>query len=411
VLHQGDELISYFSRQLASHHAKLAAYERELIGLVQVVRHWCPYLWRHTFIIKTDHFSMKFLLDQRLSTILQHQWASKLIGFDFQVEYKPGSSNIVVDALSRRDTEATTKVAALSDPAFAIFDALRVEATSSTELQQLRDEVTSGARGEQWHVVDGLIMHKGRVYMPLQSPSLPEILAMTHGLGHERTEKTLHCMQTNFFIPSDHVVVRDFVQACLVCQRNKMEKLHPAGLLHPLDVPTMVWADIAIDFIEGLPKVKGKSVILMVVDRFSKAAHFLQLGHPYTVTSVLRVFFGTIVKLHDIPSTIVSDHDSVFNGCFWKELFAMAGVKLQFTSAFHPQADGQSEATNKIIAMYLTGDRPRQWLQWLPWAEYCCNSSFQTSLCTSPFKVVYGRDPPSLRAYSPGEARLSAVNM
>jgi hypothetical protein len=199
----------------------------------------------------------------------------------------------------------------------------------------------------------------------------------------------------------------------MVYQRNKTEQLHLVSLLQPLDVPTTVWVDIAIDFVEGLPKVKGKSVILTVVDRFSKAAHFLPLGHPYTATSVARVFFDATVKINGITSTIVSDCDPVFTGHFWKELFAMAGVKLQFTPAFHPQADGQSEATNKIVAMYLrclTGDRPRQWLQWLLWAEYCYNTSFQASLCASSFKVVYGRDPPSLQAYSPSKARLPAVD-
>jgi len=82
------------------------------------------------------------------------------------------------------------------------------------------------------------------------------------------------------------------------------------------------------------------------------------------------------------------------------------------TSAFHPQSDGQSEVTNKIIAMYLrclTGDRPRQWLEWLPWAEFCYNSSYQQSIKTSPFELVYGRPPPSIRSYVPGDARLPTV--
>jgi hypothetical protein len=132
-----------------------------------------------------------------------------------------------------------------------------------------------------------------------------------------------------------------------------------------------------MDFVEGLPKVHGKSVILTIVDRFSKSAHFVPLGHPYTATTVVRAFFDNIVKLHGIPSSIVSDRDPVFTGHFWKALFGLAGVTLQFTSAFHPQADGQSEATNKIVVMYLrclTRDRPRQWLQWLPWAKFCYNS-------------------------------------
>jgi hypothetical protein len=96
-----------------------------------------------------------------------------------------------------------------------------------------------------------------------------------------------------------------------VCQQNKTEQLQPVSLLQPLPVPTAVWSGIAMDFIKGLPKVSGKSVILTVVDRFSNVAHFIPLGHP------------------------------VFTRKFWKELFAMARVQLQYSSAFHPQSDGQ----------------------------------------------------------------------
>jgi hypothetical protein len=202
------------------------------------------------------------------------------------------------------------------------------------------------------------------------------------------------------------------VCACITCQRNKADHLHPAGLLQPLEVPTTVWSDLAMDFIEGFPRVNGKSVILIVVDRFSKADHFIPLGHPYTAPSVARLFFDHIVKLYGIPSSIVSDRDLAFTGHFWRELFTLAGVKLQLSSAFHPQSDGQSEAANKVISMYLrclVGDRPRQWLKWLPWAEFCYNSSFQASLKTSPFQVVYGREPPSVHTYMQGEARLLDV--
>jgi transposase InsO family protein len=128
-----------------------------------------------------------------------------------------------------------------------------------------------------------------------------------------------------------------------------------------------------MDFIEALPKVNGKTVVLTVVDRFSKAAHFIPLSHPYTALTVARAFFAEIVRLHGMPETIVSDRDPVFTSEFWRELFRLAGVKLQMTTAFHPQGDGQSEATNKIISMYLrclTGDRPRHWLEWLLWAEF-----------------------------------------
>jgi hypothetical protein len=99
----------------------------------------------------------------------------------------------------------------------------------------------------------------------------------------------------------------------------------------------------------------------MVVDHFSKAAHFILLGHPYTTTTVARALFDMVVRLHGISSSVVSDQDPVFMSNFWKELLMLVGVKLCFSSTFHSQSDGQSEATNKTITMYLrclAGDRP-----------------------------------------------------
>jgi hypothetical protein len=125
VLHQGSGPVAFYSKKIVPRHAKLAAYERELIRLVNVVRHWRPYLWGSSFVVCTDHYSLKFLLDQKLATVPQHQWASKLLGFDFQMEYKPGRANVVADALSRRDLEGESSLAALSAPEFVLFDDIR----------------------------------------------------------------------------------------------------------------------------------------------------------------------------------------------------------------------------------------------------------------------------------------------
>jgi transposase InsO family protein len=173
--------------------------------------------------------------------------------------------------------------------------------------------------------------------------------------------------------------VQDFVRACATCQKYKSEHLHPTGLLQPLPVPSIVWADIGLDFVEALPRVHGKTVILSVVDRFSKYCHFVPLAHPYTAESVAQTFFTDIVRLHGIPQSIVSDRDPVFTSVFWHELLRLMGTKLHMSSAFHPQTDGQTEAANRVIIMYLwcfTGDRPRQWLRWLSWAEYIYNTAY-----------------------------------
>ena len=412
VLLQEHHPIAYFSRPVAPRHRALAAYERELIGLVHAVRHWRPYLWGRAFLVRTDHYSLKFLLDQRLSTIPQHHWVGKLLGFDFSVEYKPGATNTVADALSRRDTDAEGSVLVLSAPRFDFVDRLRQAQLQDPALVAIRDELAAGTRGAPWSLLDGMVAYADRLYIPPDSPLLLEVVAATHDDGHEGVQRTLHRLRRDFFFPAMRRVVQDFIRACTTCQRNKSEHLHPAGLLLPLPVPQAVWSDIGLDFIEALPRVGGKSVILTVVDRFSKYCHFLPLAHPYSAESVAQAFFGEIVRLHGIPQSMVSDRDSVFTSAFWKELMRLTGTKLHMTSAFHPQSDGQTEAANKVIVMYLrcfTGDRPRQWLRWLPWAEYVYNTAYQSSLRDTPFKVVYGRDPPSIRSYEPGDTRVAAV--
>jgi len=420
VLHQGAGPLAFFSRPFAARHLKLAAYERELIGLVQAVRHWRPYLWGRHFLIRTDHYSLKFLLDQRLSTVPQHQWISKLFGFDFTVEYRPGRLNTVADALSRRDAELDgpqegggAVVSALSGPSFVFIADIRQATTVAADALQLLERLAAGELQGPWRHEDGLLLHGRRIFVPDHGDLRHQALLLAHSAGHEGVQKTLHRLRAEFYIPGDRSLVQDWVRSCSTCQRNKTQALQPAGLLQPLDVPSQVWADISIDFIEGLPKVGGKSVILTVVDRFSKYAHFIALGHPYTAASVARAFFDGVVRLHGFPSSIVSDRDPVFTGHVWRDLFKMAGVSLRMSTAFHPQTDGQSEVVNKVIAMYLrcvTGDRPRAWVDWLSWAEYCYNTSFHTALRATPFEVVYGRSPPPMLPYSPGTARTDTAD-
>ncbi len=288
VLIQDGHPIAFFSRPVAPRHRSLAAYERELIGLVLAVRHWRPYLWGRRFYVKTDHYSLKYLLDQRLATIPQHHWVGKLLGFDFTVEYKSGATNTVADALSRRDTEeaSLSTIMAVSGPRFDFIDRLRQAQARDPALVAIHDEIVAGTRAAPWAITDGLITYDGRLYIPPTSPLLPEIVAAVHDDGHEGVQRTLHRLHRDFHFPNMRRCVQDFVRECITCQRYKTEHLHPAGLLLPLPVPTVVWADIGLDFVEALPRVNGKSVILSVVDRFSKYCHFIPLAHPYTAETV-----------------------------------------------------------------------------------------------------------------------------
>lgn len=186
------------------------------------------------------------------------------------------------------------------------------------------------------------------------------------------------------------------MRQCDVCQHAKHSNLPPSGLLQPLPVPTGAWCDITMDFVEGLPLSEGYNVIMVVVDRFTKCSHFVPLRHPYTAPSVARQFMDSVVKLHGMPRSIVLDRDRIFTSAFWKLLFQKLGTKLNFTTAYHPQTDGQSERVNQCLEMFLrcmVQDQPKLWRRWLPLAEFWYNSSFHTALGCSPFKALYGHEP------------------
>lgn len=159
-----------------------------------------------------------------------------------------------------------------------------------------------------------------------------------------------------------------------------------------------------MDFVEGLPKSHGKSTILVVVDKFTKYCHLIPLNHPYSAASIAQSLLDNVVKLHGVPSAIISDRDPIFVSRFWQELFKALGTKIKLSTAYHPQTDGQTERVNQCIEMYLRcvcGDKPKNWSLWLPMAEWWYNTTHHSSIGMSPYKALYGRAPPAINYQTP----------
>jgi hypothetical protein len=263
---------------------------------------------------------------------------------------------------------------------------------------------------------DDVLFFKGRIVISPTSTLKNEILQEFHFskfAGHSGILRTLKRLAQKFYWIAMEADVQAFVSSCDVCQRNKHEARYPTGLLQPLPIPTQVWEDISLDFINGLPMSAGKNSILVVVDRLTKYGHFFALGHPYSAKAIAAVIVFGVMKLHGVPRSIVSDRDPIFLSSFWKEFFKLQGTELKMSSAYHPQTDGQAEVVNRCLEQYLhyfTSQHPRYWESFLAWAECWYNTSFHKSIGTTPFQALYGRAPPRLVNYLVGTSPASEVD-
>ncbi|MCH89977.1 retrotransposon protein, partial [Trifolium medium] len=189
--------------------------------------------------------------------------------------------------------------------------------------------------------------------------------------------------------------VAEFVYACLICQKSKVEHQKPSDLLQPMFVPEWEWDSITMDFVSGLPKTtKGNDCIWVIVDRLTKSAHFIAFKTGTLIPKLAEIYVDQIVRLHGIPSSIVSDRDPRFTSRFWESLQEAVGTKLRTSSAYHPQTDGQSERTIQLLEDLLRAcvlENGGNWDSWLSLIEFTYNNSFHSSIGMAPFEALYGR--------------------
>ncbi|XP_073038070.1 LOW QUALITY PROTEIN: uncharacterized protein [Primulina eburnea] len=348
VLMQGGRPVAYFSEKLNGAALNYPTYDKEFYALVRTLETWQHYLRPKEFVIHTDHESLKHLKGQQKLNKRHAKWVAFIETFPYMIKYKQGKENVVADALSRRHK--------------------------------------------------GFLFREDRLCIP--KSSIRELLVReAHGgglMGHFGVAKTLSALHEHFYWPHMKRDVERICEKCITCRQAKSRTL-PHGLYTPLPVPSEPWVDISMDFVLGLPRTKkGRDSIFVVVDRFSKMAHFIACHKTDDASNIADLFFREVVRLHGMPRTIVSDRDVKFLSYFWKTLWAKLGTKLLFSTTCHPQTDGQTEVVNRTLGTLLRAilkKNLKNWENCLPFVEFAYNRCVHSTTSYSPFEIVYGFNP------------------
>ena len=393
VLTQDGHPTAYESRRLHDQEKNLGIYEKELLAVIHALDSWKHYLLGTAFVIHTDHQSIKYFMTQTKLSEKQMRWANFLSQFHFHFAHIPGKQNPVADALSRRPRVNAVSVAYNHD-LVSMID----KYANDDDFAPIYQGLMNGNTQEPYLLNEGFLLHGSRlcVVKDLREKVMYESHSPPYA-GHRGILATTQAIETYFFWPGMRQDIQDYVTKCIVCQKVKYDRGKAPGLLQPLPIPEGPWQSISMDFIFGLPKsIQGNTGIWTIVDRFSKQAHFLPVKKTIKAKHMANLFMFHIFKHHGLPSSIISDRDPRMTSLFWRGLFENLGTKLNFSSAYHPQTDGQSEILNSIVLDLLksyVGEvaQGNQWEQYLPLVEYAYNNTVHTSTGKAPFEIIEGR--------------------
>ncbi|KAG8474895.1 hypothetical protein CXB51_031561 [Gossypium anomalum] len=328
ALMQEGKVVAYASRQLKSHERNYPTHDLELAAIVFALKIWRHYLYGEKCRVYTDHKSLKYLMSQKYLNLRQRRWLELLKDYELVIDYHLGKANVVADALSRK-----------------LLFALRA---MNTRLKILNDGlILVELRARPMFLQEISEAQKNDQDLQAKRKQCEDDMGSDFRIGSMKIYNDLKKMYWWNGMKRD---ISEFVSKCLVCQQVKAEHQVPSGLLQPIMVPEWKWDRITMDFVSGLPLTPGKkNSIWVIVDRLTKSAHFIPVRTDYSLNKLAELYIREIVRLYGTPLSIISDRDLRFTSRFWQKLQEALGTKLNFSTAFHPQTDGQSERVIQIL--------------------------------------------------------------
>jgi len=420
--------IAFWSHKLNRAEYNYSATEKELLAIVLACEHWAGYLEgsQYPILVRTDHQPLTWLNTRPVMTARLARWVARLTGYDFKIDYVKGKENVVADALSRRwDLETVARreidevrregqgervrlaAAKVSEDEISAVDEGQEELT--VNIETLWDRMREAAKkdsayirrlagkqeDDKWERRDGLLWSSdGAVWVPDDRELRTLVLQLAHDwAGHFGISRTLSKVRQHCVWDGMTREVEDYCRSCVSCAVHKSTNQRPGGVLRQLPIPAEPWDSIGIDFVGPLPpSTNGNDCIMVIVDRFSKmvllAPCKLTINGKQAGILALNMLLPHLV----VPKSIVSDRDVRFTGSCWSQMWAHLGARLDMSTAYHPQTDGQTERTNRtvqtMIRMYVM-ERKGDWEDWLQMAAAAYNSTVHESTGKTPAEMNY----------------------
>jgi len=426
---------AFLSKKMSPAQFNYDVFDKEMLAIVYALQKWRHYALGTPYKItifsdhqNLEHFTQKIKLNRR-----QARWAEILQEYSFVIIYRKGALNQKADILSgcQAYTFREGGTTAIMDKpmlgpdqwlqvgAMEIYNetleyieigALEVMLLSSEQKEaiiqdaKLDDEYIRICKAiskkenvdPNYAIKEDILTWKGRIYVPKGMKR--KVMKSEHDskiAGHFGRDRTMELISRNFYRPKMEDDVRQYCNECNICQRTKAPRHAKQGLLHPLELPSKPWTHISTAFITDLPESLGYTKILVVVDRFTKMAHFIPLSKKDSPT-VAKAYLENVWKYHGFPEDVVSDRDGTFTGQYFTDLYKYLGIKRSMSTAFYPQTVGQTERLNQVIEAYVRSYcnyEQNDWAQMLGMAEFAYNNSKHSATKISTLYANYGYEP------------------
>ncbi|GJX80656.1 putative reverse transcriptase domain-containing protein [Tanacetum coccineum] len=340
----------------------------------------------------------------------QRRWLELLSDYDCEIRYHPGKANVVADALSRKEREPLRVRALVMTIGLDLPKQILDAQTEARKPENLKSEDVGGMlienskdpekpRKEKLEPrADGTLCFNNRSWLPCYGDLRTLIMHESHKSKysvHPGSDKMYQDMKQLYWWPNMKADIATYVSKCLTCLRVKAEHQKPSGLLVQPEIPQWKWDNITMDFVTKLPKTQsGNDTIWVIVDRLTKSAHFLPMRETDPMDKLARLYLKEVVTRHGIPVSIICDRDPRFASNFWRSFQKAMGTRLDMSTAYHPETDGQSERTIQTLEDMLRAcviDFGNGWERHLPLIEFSYNNSYHASIKAAPFEALYGR--------------------